>query len=270
MSVLFTIFTPTFNRKDTLTRCFNSILEQGVGVDEIEWLIVDDGSTDGTGDLIETFKCQNLINIVYFYRNNAGKQAAWNFAVSRAQGRYFIGLDSDDALFPRSLIVLKDKVCLIEGEQSIIGLRCAAINNATGQLTSKFGSSNDMVSSWFKEFASRSAGEKIDVFKTSILTRYLFPVSAEVKFIPEIWFYSTISKKYKFLYINDVVRIFYDEGVANRLSKSSIKKNARGHFIARKSMLLNIPPIYFIKNPIGFLKTFLRFLQVSIYLWRRK
>lgn len=270
MSVLFTIFTPSFNRKDTLSRCYNSIIAQGIGSDEIEWLIIDDGSTDGTSELISNFRCEKLIDIVYFYRNNAGKQAAWNFAVNHARGKYFIGLDSDDALFPQSLILLKEKLKLIENEHSIIGLRCSAINNETGQLTSKFGSSDDIISSWFKEFASRNVGEKIDVFKTYALTQYLYPISPEVKFIPEVWFYSTISKHYDFLYVNNIVRVFYDESEVNRLSKSSIKNNARGHFIARKSMLRNIPFIYFVKNPIGFLKTILRLLQVSFYLWRWK
>ena len=53
---------------------------------------------------------EGKIRIVYIYQNNAGKQVAWNVAIQNANGQYFIGLDSDDALYEDALSVLFPKM----------------------------------------------------------------------------------------------------------------------------------------------------------------
>ena len=97
----FTVFTPTYNRVNTLPRCYTSLLSQDFK--DFEWLIVDDGSTDNTKELIESFISENKINIRYVYQVNSGKHVATNKGVDLAQGKYFFILDSDDALTSSSL-----------------------------------------------------------------------------------------------------------------------------------------------------------------------
>ncbi|HDK1807516.1 TPA: glycosyltransferase family 2 protein [Escherichia coli] len=259
----FTIFTPTYNRADTLERCYRSILLQK-RID-IEWLIIDDGSTDNTKFLVEKFMAEGKIRIVYIYQNNAGKQVAWNVAIQNANGQYFIGLDSDDALYEDALSVLFPKINEINADSSIVGLRCLSQKVPKGSNSIKdFSSGHDSIHYWYDEFASGISQERIDILKTKIIKEYPYPVQDGVKFIPEVWFYSTISKKYKFYYVNKVVRVFYDDLSTNRLSRSSFKKHFKGHLIARKAMLHNIPIIYFLKNPIGLFKTITRYLQACI------
>ncbi len=65
---------------------------------DFEWLIVDDGSNDGTDKLIEEYQKENILNIRYFYKENGGKQRAVNFGVEKAIGEYFFIVDSDDFL----------------------------------------------------------------------------------------------------------------------------------------------------------------------------
>ncbi|HDM8411768.1 TPA: glycosyltransferase family 2 protein, partial [Yersinia enterocolitica] len=116
---LVTIFTPTFNRSHVLKRCYLSILEQHR--DDIEWLIIDDGSTDDTANIVKEFQNENKLKIKYIYQNNSGKQASWNRAVENAKGEYFIGVDSDDILATGSinnLLSIRD----VFDDESIIGI----------------------------------------------------------------------------------------------------------------------------------------------------
>ena len=89
-----TILTPTYNRATLLARLYESIKSQHYK--DFEWLIVDDGSTDGTEDRVKEFINEKKLNIRYFHTENGGKQRAYNFGVEKAEGELFICLDSDD------------------------------------------------------------------------------------------------------------------------------------------------------------------------------
>lgn len=253
-----TIFTPTFNRAHVLERCYISILEQDIN--DIEWLIIDDGSTDNTAELVELLKIENKLNIKYIYQNNSGKQAAWNKAVKNASGEYFIGLDSDDALVAGSINKLLSMSTVFD-DKEIIGVRAISVSSETLKPNNSYLSNIDKKSSWFDEFRSGIRGERIDFFKTELLQKYLYPVASGINFIPEIWFYSTVAKEYYFYYSSIPVRIFFDSESINRLSKSSIKKHAVGHYISRKALLENVPLKLWLYRPLDFIKSVLRINQ---------
>ncbi|AJJ63144.1 glycosyltransferase family 2 protein [Yersinia aldovae] len=254
-----TVFTPTFNRANVLKRCYLSILEQNRS--DIEWLIIDDGSTDNTADLINEFKNENRIKINYIYQSNHGKQAAWNNAVNNAEGAYFIGVDSDDALVAGSIDKLISISNVLE-DKEIIGIRAISVSSETMKPNNCYLSNEDKKNSWFDEFRSGVRGERIDFFKTELLKKHLYPITLSINFIPEIWFYSTTAKDYCFYYSSIPVRIFFDDVETNRLSKSSIKKHAIGHYLSRKALLDNIPKIIWLYRPLDFIKTIIRINQV--------
>jgi len=66
MSYRFTVFTPTYNRAHTLPRVYESLKHQTFR--DFEWLIVDDGSTDNTKELVEVWQKENLFPIRYFWQ----------------------------------------------------------------------------------------------------------------------------------------------------------------------------------------------------------
>ena len=90
----FTVFTPTFNRKELLEKLYKSLQKQTFK--DFEWLIVDDGSDDGTKEKVEEFLNEKKLDIKYYFKENGGKQRAYNFATDKANGELFICLDSDD------------------------------------------------------------------------------------------------------------------------------------------------------------------------------
>src|SRR5690242_19362698 len=101
MPPLFTVFTPTYNRAHTIERVYRSLCTQNCR--DFEWLVVDDGSTDGTEALIRQWQHEAEFPIRYFWQPNAGKHVAMNRGVAEASGSLFLTLDSDDACVPWAL-----------------------------------------------------------------------------------------------------------------------------------------------------------------------
>lgn len=102
-SPFFTVFTPTYNRAHTLRRPFESLLRQSFR--DFEWLVVDDGSTDNTRELIEAWTNEAWFPVRYLYQEHKHKKAAFNVAAREARGYLLADLDSDDEFFPDTLEV---------------------------------------------------------------------------------------------------------------------------------------------------------------------
>ncbi len=95
--ILLTYIVPVYNTAPYLLRCLNSIVSQGVPQDAYEVLVVDDGSTDGSRDLLSDFSQQHA-SVIVISQANAGVSAARNHALDKARGRYVQFVDSDDYL----------------------------------------------------------------------------------------------------------------------------------------------------------------------------
>lgn len=93
------IITPTFNRSDFIAQAIQSVLDQDYG--NFEHLIVDDGSTDNTKEVIEPFLADQRLR--YFYQENQGQSAARNLALAHASGDFICFLDSDNSWLPEKL-----------------------------------------------------------------------------------------------------------------------------------------------------------------------
>jgi len=97
MKALVSVVMPTFNRKHVLRRALDSVFAQTIP--EVEAIVVDDGSSDGTEAMIAEYPRP----IVYVGQQNAGPAAARNRGLKRAGGAFIAFLDSDDVFYPRHL-----------------------------------------------------------------------------------------------------------------------------------------------------------------------
>lgn len=93
--VKISVIVPVYNVKKYLEKCVESLLSQSL--DEIEVILIDDGSTDGSGSICEKYK--NIDKRVYVvHKENAGQGLARNSGLDIAKGKYIMFLDSDDFL----------------------------------------------------------------------------------------------------------------------------------------------------------------------------
>lgn len=96
---LVSIITPTFNRSDYLPEAIDSVL--GQTYPNFELIIIDDGSTDDTKTLVDSYLTDPRIN--YIYQSNQGQSVARNKGIAESKGEFVCFLDSDNAWCPNKL-----------------------------------------------------------------------------------------------------------------------------------------------------------------------
>lgn len=191
-----TIFTPTYNRAYILPKLYDSLCEQAC--QDFEWLIVDDGSTDHTKELVDNWKQECKVDIQYIYQDNSGKMMAHNKAVQASKTELFMCVDSDDHLCSAQVIGdvisfwdnysknLNDDICGIIAFKEIGQKRMAF----PGKM--KIAHLSGLEEKGFN-------GEATFVFRCDVLKHYSFPYFIGEKFVTDVYIYDQIDQKYIFL-----------------------------------------------------------------------
>lgn len=125
-STVISIVVPTYNYARYLHRALDSIL--GQWADDLELIIVDDGSTDNTAQIVQDY-VSRYPSVRYVYQENAGPAAARNHGISLAHGRFILPVDSDDELISGAIAVLRAMVQATPGAQVIVGAHVSVYPN---------------------------------------------------------------------------------------------------------------------------------------------
>lgn len=100
----FSVFTATFNRASYLRYLYKNLCQQTFK--DFEWVVVNDGSSDNTDEVMFELIKENILDIRYFkLKKNSGKHIAWREGIKNFRGRYVIGADDDDPISPDALEV---------------------------------------------------------------------------------------------------------------------------------------------------------------------
>lgn len=267
---VFTVFTPTYNRAHTLSRVYESLLRQTFC--DFEWVIVDDGSTDETATLIKRWKNdpRTWFPIRYFWQPNRHKKAAFNRGVREAQGRFFVCLDSDDALLPNALEIFAEGwLSIPEQERDQFAGVCGHCVDEKGNLIGRlFPCAQFLDASALDMFyVYKERAEKFGFTRTDILAKYPFPEDI-AGHVPESVAWHRIGAKYKTRFINRVVRVYYRDTEslcrpAAPLGKT-LRQNAEGLFYAAW-MRLSENIHYVANDPIEFVKDAARLTRFRLH-----
>jgi glycosyltransferase involved in cell wall biosynthesis len=237
---LFTIFTPTYNRAHTLNRVYESLLSQTYR--DFEWLIVDDGSSDGTRVKVEGWQQENRFPIRYIYQENQGKHIASNRGVSAAQGELFLTLDSDDSCNPEALERFKyhwDRIPA-DRQANFSAVTCLC-EDENGQIVgTKFPFNPTDSDSLEIHYRFHITGEKWGFHRTRIMLEFPFPEIAGCNYIPENIVWSAIARTYKTRFVNESLRTYYaGEDRATNKDKlvSMLVKNSHAHALFHQEVL---------------------------------
>lgn len=114
--MLLSVIMPVFNAEKTLCKTLNSIF--GHLPSEVEVIVVDDGSTDSTPEILANFNAEGRENLHLFRQKNAGAAAARNLAIDQAEGDYLAFIDADDRFIEGALAAINKE---IESGVDIIG-----------------------------------------------------------------------------------------------------------------------------------------------------
>ena len=216
-SKLLTIFTPTFNRKHYLPQLYESLKKQ-MDKDCFEWLIVDDGSTDGTNELVDTWINEKHLEIRYLYQENRGKMVAHNTGVLNCSTKYFLCVDSDDFLVDNAISSVKDLLQNVSINSNLAGLIAYKCDKNGKLICGEFNQDSSTLNDLYR---NGFWGDTTLIYKTSALKNHLFPEIESEKFITEDYVYSQIDEEYEmFLFPKPLIICEY---LNDGYTKSAIK-----------------------------------------------
>lgn len=215
--MLITVFTPTYNRGHLLEAIYKSLVAQTSK--DFEWVIVDDGSSDKTEEIVKRFIEEDKIPIVYEYQENHGKHFAINHGVRIAQGELFLILDSDDELPSCSIQIISERYATVADDPSFGGV-AGFMSHRNGEIIGKGADFEALdTNSIDIRYKHHVVGDMAEVFKTEVLREFPFPEIEGEKFCPEALLWNRIATKYKLRYFKDVVyfRDYLEGGLTDRI-----------------------------------------------------
>lgn len=196
-----TVFTPTYNRAYILPKLYESLKNQICK--DFEWLIVDDGSTDETENVVRPWLSEVSFPIRYIKQVNGGKHRAINRGVKEAKGELFFIVDSDDSLSNEAIQRVINQYTPIKKDMSfggVCGLRAYHNGERIGG-ECDFGIL-DCTSLDFR-FKYHMKGDMAEVIRTSVFKEFPFPEVEGEKFCPEALVFNRIATKYKLRYFSE-------------------------------------------------------------------
>jgi glycosyltransferase involved in cell wall biosynthesis len=224
------VLTPAYNRAALLPRLHQSLAAQTFR--DFTWIIVDDGSTDGTRERVAGWLEEGRIHIAYSYQENAGKMAAINSGVQNCQAELVFIVDSDDLLPPDSLDAITT------AWQRYGGPDCSGVIGLKAPLDSK-----EPVGTWMPDVNHETnyrlysvhgfRGDAAQVYRTDILRQHPFPVAPGEKFVPEGYIWSEIDKRYRMVVLNQIIyRCEYQQDGYTANVHRNQARNPKGFMLA--------------------------------------
>ncbi len=231
---LITVFTPAYNRADTLPRVFEGLKKQTFK--DFEWIIIDDGSSDNTKEVADKILSEEtFFPVSYKYQVNQGKHIAINRAVEIAKGDFFIILDSDDSCTDDALEVFINEWNKIPDDRKNefygISCRCCDLDgNIVGtEMEVDFIDCNDLD---FK-LVHKIKGELWGMTRMEIMREFPFPEEKGLHFYPENVHWNKVGRKYKSRHINKALR-YYINDTDNALTASKKASALKETFFMRE------------------------------------
>lgn len=201
---LITVLTPTYNRANLLPRCYECLRKQTK--DNFEWLIVDDGSSDNTIEVVNALISNAEIPIRYIRKENGGKHTAVNLGVKNIKTIMTLILDSDDMLTPNAIETIEETYNENSAVNNICGysfLKQYPQGNIMGDVFPREGRYNFI--DWRVNYVV--SGDQCDVFFTDIMRCYPFTEYPGERFIGESTSWIRMADQYDMICKNKSIYI---------------------------------------------------------------
>lgn len=243
--MLLTVFTPAYNRADLLVRCYDSMKRQTCK--DFIWMIIDDGSTDGTQDLVKQWiGKESDFSIKYYYKENGGLHTAYNEAIAHINTELCVCIDSDDYM-PDDAVERITSFWKANGSGNvagIVGLDYDLDDNIIGDPLPNQKTVN-LIDLLVGKYPIHN-GDRTNVVRTELYKKFapmkVYP--GEKNFNPH-YMHLQISQQYDFLVLNENLR--YVEYQPTGMSNSMLKqyRNSPNSFAEIRKLYLSFPDTSF-------------------------
>ncbi len=228
-----TVFTPAYNRAYSIHLCYESLCRQTCK--DFVWLVVDDGSSDNTAELIKEWQGRdNGFEIKYVYKENGGMHTAHNTAYENIDTELNVCIDSDDYMTDDAVekIVTLWREKRAEKYAGIIALDCTKDGEIIGtELDS------DREETTLAGFYQRGGkGDKKLVYRTDVMKKYPpYPVFEGEKYVSLAYKYSLADEEYTLLILNEPLCVveYMADGSSTNMFKQYLR-NPNGFAFIRK------------------------------------
>jgi len=218
---ILTVFTPAYNRADLLTRCYESMCKQTNK--NFIWMIVDDGSTDNTREISESWvKNTKDFKVIYIYKENGGLHTAYNTAIANIDTELCVCIDSDDFMPDNAVELILDfwEKNGSDKYAGIVGLDFDMDGNVIGDMLPDIKSVN--LIGLFTGKYNIVNGDRTNVVRTELYKKYapMKVFKGEKNFNPH-YMHLQISEEYDFLVLNENLRFvdYQETGMSNSMLK---------------------------------------------------
>ena len=218
---ILTVFTPAYNRADLLTRCYESMCKQTNK--NFIWMIVDDGSTDNTREISESWvKNTKDFQVIYIYKENGGLHTAYNTAIANIDTELCVCIDSDDFMPDNAVGLILDfwKKNGSDKYAGIVGLDFNMDGNVIGDMLPDIKRIN--LIGLFTGKYNIVNGDRTNVVRTELYKKYapMKVFKGEKNFNPH-YMHLQISQEYDFLVLNENLRFvdYQETGMSNSMLK---------------------------------------------------
>lgn len=261
--MMITVLTPTFNRGG-LQSLWDSLQKQTVK--DFEWLVVDDGSTDGTKNLITQLQEKSDFPIRYIYKNNGGKHTALNVGIQTICSELTFIVDSDDCVTDDAVEAILKIHQKYRSQNNICGyafLRAfpdGKVNGKKFDVDEEIGSYIDV-----RVNGDDTGADKAEVFKTHCLKEFPFPEYPNEKFLGEDLVWVRMARKYEMVHINKAIYVgnYLEDGLTNNRRKHNIASPVGCMHRAEEFMESDLKTRYRIKGGLQYI-VYGRFAGVKI------
>ena len=246
---MITVFTPVYNRKYIIKQLYDSLLRQTCY--DFEWLVVDDGSTDGLETLINEWQEQKPpFPIVYRYVENGGKHRAINFGAKIAKGEIFFIVDSDDCLTEDAIEFVAVEFPKIMEDPTFAGISGLKCTEKDGPIIGGVPIFNNYVDATNLERVQYGLqGDKAAIYKTAVWKKYPFPEYKGENFLSEGVTLNEIAQEgLKIRWYHKI--LYYGNYIEDGLTKNIFEKRIENQQGWAANIVSNVKYVYYDKESI--------------------
>lgn len=225
------VSTGTYNMAHTLPRLYASICKQKYP--NFFWLIVDDGSSDNTQEIVEGFIAEGKIEIEYVRRPHISRTGALNhlFDILPGKGEFFLIIDADDELTENVFEEFEAGIKVIRGKKEYWAI-VTLCGDIEGKIAGKpFPPKINVSKRLQKKEKFGPHGERLMLMKVDYMAPYRWPIVEGVLYYPESLVWMRLHKEYSIYCENIITRIYHQDSGIQLSNMPLSRKYVRGQTI---------------------------------------